>query len=125
MSVPKSKRRLAPIVDDAHDDDDDFIGGAPVQRAWGLGCTLRRQFVRCGKADCAQLHGPYWYGFVRVGKRQRSIYFGKECPTRDEVEAKIRKLEREQASTRTRRKASRAELARGVNAKLVKRRRKR
>lgn len=36
------------------------------------------QYVRCGKPGCrctrGELHGPYYYRFVRQGKRRRKFY---------------------------------------------------
>jgi hypothetical protein len=48
--------------------------------------TYRRQYARCGKADCARCandnpgHGPYWYAYWREGSRLRSGYIGKHPP---------------------------------------------
>lgn len=45
--------------------------GEPVVR-------LRRQLVRCGKANCAACpHGPYWYAYWRENGRRRSRYVGR------------------------------------------------
>lgn len=50
------------------------------------GGTVHRQFVRCGKASCkcarGELHGAYYYYFVRVGGRLRKCYLKS-----DEVQA--------------------------------------
>ena len=50
------------------------------------GGTVHRQFVRCGKASCkcsrGELHGAYYYHFVRVNGRLRKRYLKP-----DEVEA--------------------------------------
>lgn len=45
--------------------------------------TLQQEFVKCGKAKCGRcrngpVHGPYWYGYRRVGARIRSAYVGKK-----------------------------------------------
>lgn len=40
--------------------------------------SLRRQWVRCGKATCTRCpHGPYWYAYWREDGRRRSRYVGK------------------------------------------------
>ena len=40
--------------------------------------SLRRQWVRCGKATCGKCpHGPYWYAYWREEGRRRSRYVGK------------------------------------------------
>lgn len=48
------------------------------------GWTYRRQYVKCGKPGCGCAagagHGPYWYGFRRVGDRVVSRYFGERRP---------------------------------------------
>jgi hypothetical protein len=48
--------------------------------------TVCRQMIRCGKPNCkcarGQLHGAYYYHFVRVGGRLRKRYLKP-----DEVEA--------------------------------------
>lgn len=40
--------------------------------------TVHTQFVRCGKSNCkcarGELHGAYYYHFVRVGGRLRKRY---------------------------------------------------
>lgn len=40
--------------------------------------TVHKQFVRCGKPNCkcsrGELHGAYYYHFVRVGGRLRKRY---------------------------------------------------
>lgn len=45
---------------------------------WGAGVTYQREYVLCGKAKCAKLHGPYWYAYVTSGGRKVSIYVGRE-----------------------------------------------
>ena len=42
--------------------------------------TLRQEKVLCGKANCAKLHGPYWYGYRTIGQRTKKKYFGKKKP---------------------------------------------
>ena len=42
--------------------------------------TLRQEKVLCGKANCAKLHGPYWYGYRTLGQRTKKKYFGKKKP---------------------------------------------
>jgi hypothetical protein len=42
--------------------------------------TLRHEKVLCGKANCAKLHGPYWYGYRTLGGRTKKQYFGKKKP---------------------------------------------
>lgn len=40
--------------------------------------SLRRQWVKCGKANCTTCpHGPYWYAYWREEGRRRSRYIGK------------------------------------------------
>lgn len=99
---------MKPVAGPDEFDDDDEIGfNTPHLKAWNLGCTLRREYVLCGKGDCSKLHGPYWYGYIRVGRRLRKVYFGKACPSRDMVERRIRKLERAAAAQRAKRRRSR------------------
>ena len=38
--------------------------------------TLRRQLVKCGKRNCARLHGPYWYAEWWTGGKVRTAYVG-------------------------------------------------
>ncbi len=53
----------------------------------GAKVALRRQMVRCGKANCTRCpHGPYWYAYWREDGRRRSRYLGKLAAD-DEVEA--------------------------------------
>lgn len=52
---------------------------APELSADGV-WTLRQEKVLCGKANCAKLHGPYWYGYRTMGGRTRKQYFGKKKP---------------------------------------------
>lgn len=46
------------------------------------GGTVHRQFVRCGKASCkcarGDLHGAYYYHFVRVNGKLRKRYLKPE-----------------------------------------------
>ncbi len=52
------------------------------------GCyrLYRLERVRCGKQNCrcakegGELHGPYWYRYVRTNGRLTSGYVGKELP---------------------------------------------
>jgi hypothetical protein len=39
-------------------------------------CTLEREYVLCGKPNCARKHGPYWYAYWKDGKRTRKRYVG-------------------------------------------------
>jgi hypothetical protein len=41
---------------------------------------LRRELVLCGRAKCAKLHGPYWYGYFWHEGRTRKVYIGKHLP---------------------------------------------
>jgi hypothetical protein len=42
---------------------------------------FRSEYVRCGKDGCNTCpHGPYWYGYFRVGTRVHKRYFGKRDP---------------------------------------------
>src|SRR5215212_8864684 len=49
------------------------------------GETYRLEGVRCGKEKCrcarGKLHGPYWYGYARVGDKVKSRYIGKQLPS--------------------------------------------
>lgn len=49
--------------------------------------TLRQEKVLCGKANCAKLHGPYWYGYRTVGQKTKKKYFGKKKPSESTLEA--------------------------------------
>lgn len=49
--------------------------------------TLRHEKVLCGKANCAKLHGPYWYGYRTLGGRTKKQYFGKKKPGAAKLEA--------------------------------------
>ncbi len=50
---------------------------------WSFAC----EYVRCGKDACTRCpHGPYWYGYCRVGPRVHKRYFGKLDP-RERTEA--------------------------------------
>jgi hypothetical protein len=46
--------------------------------------TYRLEWVRCGKEKCkcarGELHGPYWYSYVRIKGKVRSQYVGKRLP---------------------------------------------
>jgi hypothetical protein len=46
--------------------------------------TYRLEKIRCGKQKCkcisGQLHGPYWYSYIRVNDRIKSQYIGKKLP---------------------------------------------
>lgn len=71
------------------------------------GGTVHRQFVRCGKAACrcarGELHGAYYYHFVRVGGKLRKRYLKAHeveqvraaCAARHEVERARRARSRE------------------------------
>lgn len=43
--------------------------------------------VRCGKEFCkcvnGDLHGPYWYGYQRLGGKLKSWYIGKTLKLKD------------------------------------------
>ena len=40
--------------------------------------SLRKQMVRCGKAECTKCpHGPYWYAYWTEEGRRRSRYVGR------------------------------------------------
>ena len=47
--------------------------------------TYRLEEVRCGKEKCkcasGELHGPYWYSYMRVEGRVKSQYIGKKLPS--------------------------------------------
>lgn len=70
--------------------------------------TVCRQMVRCGKPNCkcaqGQLHGAYYYHFVRVGNRLRKRYLKPDevetvsaaCQARREDE-KAKRIETRQA----------------------------
>src|ERR1044071_2919562 len=71
------------------------------------GGTVHRQFVRCGKASCkcarGELHGAYYYHFVRVDGRLKKRYLKPEhveqvqaaCLKRREVQRERRTQTRE------------------------------
>ena len=43
--------------------------------------TYQLERVKCGKPNCQKCpHGPYWYGYKRVGGKLKSFYVGKELP---------------------------------------------
>ena len=46
--------------------------------------TYRLEATRCGKEKCkcaqGQLHGPYWYSYMRIEGRVKSKYVGKTLP---------------------------------------------
>lgn len=64
--------------------------------------TVHRQFVRCGKAACkctrGELHGAYYYYFVRVGGRLRKCYLKS-----DEVQAVMAACRARRADERAKR----------------------
>ena len=64
-----------------------------------LGGTVHQQFKKCGKATCkcarGELHGPYFYHFVRVGGKLKKRYL------------KASEVEQVQAACRTRQQADR------------------
>ena len=55
------RRKAAPIVVDTYSE----AGGKLGTRA----VTYQAEMVRCGKAGCSQLHGPYWYAYWRSAQR--------------------------------------------------------
>ena len=46
--------------------------------------TYRLESVCCGKENCrcarGELHGPYWYSYMRIEGRVKSKYVGKKLP---------------------------------------------
>jgi hypothetical protein len=68
--------------------------------------TVCRQMIRCGKPNCkcarGQLHGAYYYHFVRVGGRLRKRYL-----KLDEVEAVKAACHARRADERARRSETR------------------
>ena len=49
-----------------------------VEPGAGPQVRMRRQMVRCGKAECAKCpHGPYWYAYWTEDGRRRSRYVGR------------------------------------------------
>ncbi len=52
--------------------------------------TYQLQYRKCGKLTCHchdrkdPGHGPYWYGYYRMGKELRSFYVGKLAPREQE-----------------------------------------
>lgn len=46
--------------------------------------TYRLESIRCGKENCkctrGNLHGPYWYSYIRVKDQVTSRYIGKSLP---------------------------------------------
>lgn len=83
------------------------------------GGTVHRQFVRCGKASCkcarGELHGPYYYHFVRVSGKLTKRYL----KTHEVEQMRIACLARREEN-RTRRARSRASwlLIREMKARL-------
>jgi hypothetical protein len=51
-----------------------------VKRELPPRATLRLELVLCGKPKCERLHGPYWYGYFKEGRRSRKVYIGKRLP---------------------------------------------
>ena len=83
------------------------------------GGTVHRQFVRCGKASCkcvrGELHGAYYYHFVRVSGKLKKRYL------------KAHEVEQMQNACSTRREEKRArrtqssqnwQLIREINGRL-------
>lgn len=56
--------------------------------------TYRLEGIRCGKEKCkcarGQLHGPYWYSYMRIEGRVKSKYIGKKLPREAEVSVRLR-----------------------------------
>ena len=54
----------------------------PLPKIATHGGTVHRQFVRCGKASCkcarGELHGAYYYHFVRVNGKLKKRYLKPE-----------------------------------------------
>jgi hypothetical protein len=43
--------------------------------------TIRKEYVRCGKLDCASKHGPYYYAYWKDDEgKLRKEYIGKYPP---------------------------------------------
>jgi hypothetical protein len=58
------------------------------------GLTLQLEYVRCGKERCKTCnagkgHGPYWYGYARIGGKVKSHYIGKDRSKAAQWEAGI------------------------------------
>jgi hypothetical protein len=55
--------------------------------------TYRLEGIRCGKEKCkcarGQLHGPYWYSYMRIEGRVKSKYIGKKLPREAEVSMRL------------------------------------
>jgi hypothetical protein len=70
------------------------------------GGTIHRQFVRCGKASCkcarGELHGAYYYHFLRINGRLKKRYL-----KADQVEAVKAACASRREEDRTRREHSR------------------
>jgi hypothetical protein len=56
--------------------------------------TYRLEGIRCGKEKCkcarGQLHGPYWYSYMRIEGIVKSKYIGKKLPREVEVSIQLR-----------------------------------
>jgi hypothetical protein len=56
--------------------------------------TYRLEGIRCGKEKCkcarGQLHGPYWYSYMRIEGIVKSKYIGKKLPREAEVSIRLR-----------------------------------
>jgi hypothetical protein len=42
-----------------------------------LNATIRQEYVKCGKPDCENLHGPYLYAYWKHDKKLKKRYLGK------------------------------------------------
>jgi hypothetical protein len=49
--------------------------------------TIRKEYIKCGKAFCEQPHGPYYYGYWKdpQSKKLNKKYIGTHMPENDEL----------------------------------------
>ena len=50
--------------------------------------TIRKEYIKCGKELCEELHGPYYYAYWKdpVVKKLKKKYIGIYIPTEDKPE---------------------------------------
>src|SRR5918911_347802 len=51
--------------------------------------TIRKEYIKCGKELCEELHGPYYYAYWKdSNKKLNKKYIGTFMPTEDKAELK-------------------------------------
>src|SRR5918911_2347354 len=51
--------------------------------------TIRKEYIKCGKKLCEELHGPYYYAYWKdSNKKLNKKYIGTFMPTEDKAELK-------------------------------------